>query len=276
MRAHRFPVLLSAVLGAALLGCGVEKYCYVYEVWDDGGSDAEAWWQLDGGSGDGGCPSGNACGGCTVLAIQPGEPCGTCGGAYACDSPETLRCADPCMLQIGCADGQREGFQDATAFPDLAACAGGWTTAGILGRSPVCGRLSGDDSLNPDGIGCATEDLCAEGWHVCASTAEVATASPTGCASDLPAGTFFAAAVSGDGGDECDGGTNDLFGCGTVGRAAAGSCVPLDRASGDECADLSGEWDCPGAFLIGSSTEAEDVLKNGPGGGGVLCCRVQP
>jgi hypothetical protein len=182
------------------------------------------------------------------------------------------------MTLIGCADGQREGFLDATAFPDIAACSGGWTEAGILGKSPVCNRLSGDDSQNPDGISCSTEDLCAEGWHVCASPGEVATSSPTGCAGGgFPANTFYAAAVSGEGGGECTtDGTNDLFGCGSVGSGVSASCAPLDRTSEDECEDLSGEWDCPGSFLIGSDSEAEDVRKYGSAGGGVLCCRVLP
>jgi hypothetical protein len=273
---HCFYLALLAPVVGLLGACTAEKRCYVYEVWDDGGADA-AWWQRDGGS-DGGCPAGNACGGCSVLAIQPGEACGTCGGEYECTGPDELRCADPCMLQIGCADGQREGFLDATAFPDIAACSGGWTEPGILGKSAVCGRRSGDDSQNPDGISCATEDLCAEGWHVCASTAEVAASSPTGCAGGgFPAGTFYAAAVSGEGDGECTAdGTNDLFGCGTAGSGVDASCAPLDRTSEDECEDLSGEWDCPGSWLFGSDSEAEDVRKNGPAGGGVLCCRVQP
>ena len=258
-------------------GCHLEKNCYVKEISNDGGPDAFVpWWQLDG-STNPNCPTTNACGGCSVLAIVPETPCGNCGGTFVCDTQDAVRCSDPCMEIVGCADGEREAFKDATAFPDVAACSGGWSEKGILHPQPKCGHLSGDDSLNPEGIGCSAADLCAEGWRVCDSIAELAASSPTGCAAtDFPPDTFYAVSVSGDGGDECqEGETNDLFGCGTVGRAADANCAPLDRASGDECDDIPGEFDCPGSWLIGSSTEAEDVRKNGPGGGGVICCRIQ-
>lgn len=192
-----------------------------------------------------------------------------------CDGPDAVRCYDPCADEVGCSDGTREAFIDEDEFPDFAGCAGGWSEKGILDRSPLCSRVSGNDSPNPEGIGCSAADLCADGWRLCDSQAEVAASSPDGCNGDMPVGTFFVAAVSGDGGDECTpDGINDLFGCGTVGRIAAASCAPLTRASGDQCDDIPAEWDCPGSGLFGSSTEAEDVRKHGPGGGGVLCCRI--
>ncbi|MFH2009621.1 MAG: hypothetical protein ABI333_23715 [bacterium] len=213
-----------------------------------------------------------------MLAITPGEPCGGCGGEYVCDGEEEVRCADPCMDELGCADGQRDAFADSATFPDVAGCAGGWTTAGILDTTPVCGRESGDDANNPNGISCSAADLCADGWHVC-SLAEFAAASPTvGCdATDIPAGTFWIAAVSGPGSEECqEGETDDLFGCGNVGLGAdPATCAPLNRSSGDKCGDLPGEWECPGEWYeINSGDEADDVRKTGPGAGGVLCCRI--
>lgn len=267
-------VLLS--LAGPGLGCKAVKTCKIKEINYDGGVDAYVPWWSDASTCDASsCQPTNECGGTGVLALLPGEPCGTCGGHYECAGPDAVRCVDSCADTIGCADGEREAFTDTTAFPDVAGCSGGWSAKGILGTSPLCSRISGDDSPNPQGIACSAADLCADGWRVCDSLAEVAASSPGGCSGDLPAGTFYVAAVSGDGGDACTAdGTNDLFGCGTVGRTAEASCAPLTRGSGDECEDLSGEWDCPGSFLVGSDSEAEDVRKNGPGGGGALCCRI--
>jgi len=36
----------------------------------------------------------NACGGCTALAVKPGEKCGVCG-TYICDSLDSMQCDDP-------------------------------------------------------------------------------------------------------------------------------------------------------------------------------------
>jgi len=185
-------------------------------------------------------------------------------------------CDDPCADSIGCSDGEREGFLDPQEFPNIAACAGGWTKAGILETEPECHRLSGDDTINTTGSGCSAADLCAEGWHVCDSLQEIDEASSVGCAYSWDPDTFWVAAISGDGSQECgSSGADDLFGCGTVGVSAEASCAPLSRSSGDKCEDLPDSWDCPGG-LFGSSSEAEDVKKLGLEGGGVLCCRDEP
>ena len=275
------PLVGLAALSAAGpgfgLGCKAVKTCKIKEVRLDGGVDAYVPWWSDASTCDASsCQPTNECGGYGVLALLPGESCGSCGGHYECDGPDSVRCVDSCSDIIGCSDGEREAFTDTTAFPNVAGCSGGWSSKGILGKTPLCSRISGDDSPNPSGIPCSAADLCADGWRVCDSLAEFAASSPGGCTGDIPAGSFYVAAVSGDGDEECTSdGTNDLFGCGTMGLTAAASCTPLTRCSGDECEDLSGEWDCPGSFLVGSDSEAEDVRKNGPGGGGVLCCRVQ-
>jgi len=280
---YSFPNVILWIMGGLAVGlfvgtsCKIVKTCRVRSTSSDVGEDALVPWWGDAATCDASpCMPTNECGGLGVLAILPGEACGNCGGSYVCDGLDSVRCSDPCMDIFGCSDGEREAFTDATAFPDIAGCSGGWSEKGILDQGPLCSRLSGDDSSNPEGIGCSSADLCAEGWHICESPEEVAASSPDGCTGDIPPNTFFAAAVSGDGGDSCDaGGTNDLFGCGTIGRGADSSCAPLTRASGDQCGDLTGEWDCPGSWLFGSDSEAEDVRKSGPGGGGVLCCRDQ-
>ncbi len=266
---------LGLVLLAATVGCGGggTKFCYWETVGNSNRDAFVPWWTLDGG-GDGG-QGGNACGGESVLAVEPGTPCGSCGGQFVCDGPDSVRCEDPCIETMGCADGEREGFTDATAFPNIAACAGGWTEPGILDVQPSCQHIAGDDSVNPAGLGCSAADLCAEGWHVCDSPEDVARSSPAGCRYPWEDGVFYAAAVSGDGGGTCtQDGTNDLIGCGSAGSSADSSCTPLNRTSGDKCGDLPDVWVCPGG-LFGSETEAEDVKKDGPEGGGVLCCRDQ-
>jgi len=188
------------------------------------------------------------------------------GGVLCCRS----------ATQIGCADGQREGFASLSTHPNIAACAGGWSVAGLttLG-SPACGRQGGDDGANPNGIGCNANDLCAEGWSVCASPQAVASRSATGCSS-LNGTGFFVQRTSGPGGAACGSGQNDLFGCGSIGATiaafgatTAASCAPLDRFSHDRCSALGTPWSCG----TDGVKEAANVKKTGSSGGGVLCCR---
>jgi hypothetical protein len=136
-------------------------------------------------------------------------------------------------------------------------------------------------------------DLCAVGWHVCASPADVASSSIDGCAGshDAP-DSFFAARISGPGCGVCATGTapdctgadcrvgcamtlrttNDVFGCGTLGDApSAATCAPLDRFSNNLCTSLGGPWSCTGD--PSGTREALDLTKTGPARGGVLCCR---
>jgi hypothetical protein len=64
--------------------------------------------------------------------------------------------------QVGCADGQREAFVDATAFPRIAGCLASWQGLQSL-RTPATGAACGDDLG-----GCRSPgDACALGWHVC-------------------------------------------------------------------------------------------------------------
>ena len=217
---------------------------------------------------------------------------------------------------MGCADGQREGFVDGSTYPDIAGCSGGWSVPGIHTQNPgsdpecglytfdtvtpTCARAAGDDGSNPSGTGCDVADLCAEGWHVCDSAADVAAGSPTGCVgatteADPP--LFFATRQTGTGcgvcatgaGTEanCTGSTcaaaclqtaataNDLFGCGNLGspgyyNTGLVDCAPLELYSGDSCWALEAPWSCssPSGFC-----EAYAVTKSDPTRGGVLCCR---
>jgi len=187
--------------------------------------------------------------------------CATCG-------------PDAGVNRSGCADGEREAFVDVAAQPAIAGCAGGFTVPGLLNEAaPSCNRLAGDDSAAPGGAGCNASDLCAAGWHVCRTPAEVAAASSSGtCAGAVPANApaqFFAIRQSGPGSADCGEGANDIFGCGTLGIAPGNTCAPLDRFSNDQCIELAAPWSCGDDNIA----EALNVTKPGPAAGGVLCCR---
>jgi hypothetical protein len=192
----------------------------------------------------------------------------------------------------GCADGEREGFVDATRYPDIAGCAGGWDAPGVHRVvAPRCDRNGGDDGPLPSGLDCNVADLCAEGFHVCLDAAEVDRLSPDGCAGARDAaGQFFVTRQSGPGCRHCATGItagctgstcaigcapsaltlNDVFGCGTIGDAPdARSCAPLDRFGNNTCMALPAPWSC-GADGV---REAANLVKPGPRSGGVLCCR---
>ncbi len=236
-----------------------------------------------------------SCGGegpCAPGAVDM-RGCGACGTeSRTCSAGCTYgawgACSDPCA--IGCSDGAREAFTDAGRYPTIAGCSGGWDQPGVYAAAaPSCGRGGGDDGGNPSGAGCNVEDLCAIGFHVCATAGEVAARSVDGCAGAADAvDAFFVTRVSGPGCAECATGalagctgiscqsdcapngetTNDLFGCGTRGVAPAASCTPLDHFSGDQCANLGAPWSCPGDVF-----EATSVVKSDATGGGALCCR---
>lgn len=74
---------------------------------------------------------------------------------------ESPRGGDP--KQVGCADGQREGFADIDKFPTIAGCLGVWNEAMTL-RKGKTSKPCGDDL----DICSSPADVCAEGWHVCA------------------------------------------------------------------------------------------------------------
>jgi hypothetical protein len=218
-------------------------------------------------------------------------------------------------LQEGCADGQREGFVDDEKFPDIAGCSGGFSIGGVMPFAPKsiaqcpsivatdttvarCNHAAGDDSSNPNGLGCDVEDLCEPGFHVCTSSADVAKHSPSGCDGATSNGDpplFFVTRQSSNGcaicatgtstGPQCDsksctGGcaetqntSNDAFGCGNV-AAQVGlvDCDPLDSFTNNLCDDLNGSsWSCsadPTGFC-----EAYVITHLDATFGGALCCR---
>ena len=220
----------------------------------------------------------------------------------------TVKPNPPVTPTAGCADGQREGFVDQATYTHIAGCSGAWDHPGITPDTvvPACNRQGGDDGPHPEGDGCSSADLCAQGWHVCSTWHEVAAKSPTGCAGATPPDAapkslFFAirqpsanGSVCGEWGD----GYNDVFGCGNLGNAlpADKSCGPLDRVLASTVANSCGfneaepnlgPWQCLGD-ANSHLNEGATVTKKGcpnhgcsydgqPVGnsdkGGVLCCR---
>lgn len=209
----------------------------------------------------GGGQAGDATGG--APAGSPGGSAGAGGGMGGTGGVD----------DVGCSDGTREGFLDIGTHPDIAACDGGWSIPGLVPPTmPQCGRVSGNSSANPDGSGCAADDLCAPGWEICASKDAVAQSSPTDCESADPSGDgFYATRQSGTGANSCaPTGTDDLFGCGSLGFGPNSTCDPLDAAGANMCEQLPETWYCGDAP---NAVEAELVTKASAADGGVLCCR---
>lgn len=215
----------------------------------------------------------------------------------------------------GCADGTREGFVSLNTYPRIAGCSGGWSIPGVMSTNPgtapacpglathdtvtpACGRMGGDDGLNPNGSGCDVADLCAAGWHVCTGAADITSHSSTGCTGATTADEprlFFASRQSSNGCGDCATGTrtssdcdssscttgcaqtavtsNDLFGCGNLGATSPlNGCGPISEFSQNHCAALSGtSWSCDdgGSGLC----EAYAVVHSSADFGGALCCK---
>lgn len=138
---------------------------------------------------------------------------------------------------------------------------------------PACGRQGGDDGPNPNGAGCSIEDLCAVGWHVCKSAADVAVSSGNaGCAADAVNGFWLTRQAQTDGGScappPVD---NNPSGCGSVGLAVSTSCAPLNRYMRYTTCQAAPPWVCGTAAE--ALSEAAVIAKLGPAQGGVICCK---
>lgn len=174
------------------------------------------------------------------------------------------------VSRVGCADGVREALLDELAYPNVAACAGGFWVPGVASPVPQCDRQGGNDGPLPDGMGCSIEDLCAAGWHLCTSRQEVSAAGVAGCEGMAWGGQFFATSQSGEGANTCnDTGTNDVFGCGDVGYSNINGCAPLNRSTSNLCRNLPGAWACS----EDGNDEVSYLVKPSSDAGGALCCR---
>ncbi len=274
----------SGYSGTGLTGCTDINECLT----NNGGCDVLTTCTNTPGSRTcGACPSGYTGSGATVCTdinecltnnggCSSSATCANTAGSFTCTcnagfSGNGVTCTAP-----GCSDGTREGFLSPVTYPNIAGCSGGWSVPGVLSTSvSTCSRIAGDSSSNPTGSGCSSADLCAVGWHVCTTNAQVAAKSSTGDCSGVTTGVgssvFFATLQSGSGNALCEAtGANDLFGCGNIGTTPNSGCNPLTRSSGNLCGGLGAPWVC--TSLNGGYDETQRVVKTASAGGGVLCC----
>lgn len=182
---------------------------------------------------------------------------------------------------IGCSDGTREAFTNMNTHVNIAGCSGGWSVAGVTTQNsmtPQCNRNSGNSSGNTSGNGCSVEDLCASGWHVCTSSAEVQSHSGNGMCdtlSMLSSVNVWITRQSADGPGNCiANGHNNILGCqlGQVGGLAPGmNCAPLDVEVYYGTCQALPPWQCGSQNT--PLVEADIVTKGGSDHGGVICCR---
>jgi len=200
----------------------------------------------------------------------------------------------PTASVAGCSDGTREGFLDATTYPDIAACSGAFTDKGVhpsiitapalpgAGGPPTqlvnCNRNAGNTGNNPKGEQCRATDLCALGWHLCWNAVDVATHTPNHNGGGCPAGEdddrFFVVAMGASEQGVCavdSSAKNDLHGCGGLGQAENPTCAPLLRRMSFADCLASPSWGC--GTEDNQFNETEVVTKPGIDQGGVLCCR---
>jgi hypothetical protein len=191
----------------------------------------------------------------------------TLGAAsLACSAPRPVRqpssdsepeptAAKVSSVSPGCDSGVRAGFKDAAKFPNIAACAGSWNEPGLVTRTNT---------------GQATASaLCADGWHVCSTIAEVQRKSHgLGCVAAEPEGTgFFAIAEGATKAPECfTSGPVGVLGCGVLGAPAPEACAPMERVSNPGCSALDEPWACE------RGSELWSLTKSSRDAGGVLCC----
>jgi hypothetical protein len=227
--------------------------------------------------------------GCHVFSpgLSPGDASGYSGPDASVSVPdlplaedaltETIGPVHGLPSNVGCSDGTREGFRDLTVWPSIAGCAGGWQKPGLsISGTPSkpCSGIAGNDSPNPDGIGCGVADLCAPLWHPCEAK-DFASRSRSGCENILPPGEkgFFVAKAGASAEGACDlEQDNDLHGCGNLGVPESSLCPPFTRRMGfADCESTNGVWNCGDSKQ--NTHEAKLVTKPSPDLGGVLCCK---
>jgi hypothetical protein len=170
----------------------------------------------------------------------------------------------------GCSDGTRDydGLSDVGVFTRIAGCQGAWNQPGVA-TTPQCGRASGNDSTQPNGMGCSAADLCAPGWRICADAEAVADAIGGPCPIVTDSEIWITQQTTNSMKLCLNETRNNIVGCGNIGEPADSSCAPLDTLMLTTHCDMHPAWDC----AMASDTEADNVTKSDPSSaGGVLCC----
>jgi hypothetical protein len=173
---------------------------------------------------------------------------------------------DPAL--VGCADGQREAFVDAAAFPGVAGCIAEWTGTASL-RAPGTGATCGDDT----GPCPAPADACAPGWHLCGSSGSVAeVAAIGGDACETAGGGRFVAAMSHcktQEGCEYEQGPEASYACFDTGWCSEPVCCGSDCMGFGSCP--SGVWENKTHIPVGTDQGCGAIGSSRARG--VLCCR---
>lgn len=206
-----------------------------------------------------------ACG-CGRIDFAPHDA--PAGGSDASDASD-----DALVPQVGCADGEREGFVDLIAFPRIAGCGATWAETPSLRASSLLAGPCGDD-LGPCNVPAAA---CAPGWHLCGTSGDPAdltsriTAAQCLDAGGVP-GTAFIAAL--DHCTSCDGGCTDIslchyaatYECSQAMFCAEAVCCGTMCGGGNQCQD--GIFASPDTHTnlspCGASLATDQT--------GVLCC----
>ena len=157
---------------------------------------------------------------------------------------------------------------DATKYPEIAGCMGSWDGAASL-RAASTGAACGDDSG-----GCGTPaDVCAAGWHVCATdgaVAELRAVSAEECAA--AGGGRFSAGVSHcltQNGCEYDMGGSASYPCFESGWCSEPVCCGSDCGEFGVC--TGGVWADATHIPIGMDQGC--AAMHSDRAGGILCCR---
>lgn len=170
---------------------------------------------------------------------------------------------------VGCADGQREAFVDAAAFPGVAGCIGEWTGPANL-RAPKTNSSCGDDLDVP----CASPaDACAPGWNICGHDGRIAPISAIGSAACESAGggRFVAALSHCETQEGCvyDNPSSGDYPCFAKGWCSEPVCCGGDCRSTGVCPD--GVWKGKTHIAIGQDQGCGAIASSRARG--ILCCR---
>jgi hypothetical protein len=169
---------------------------------------------------------------------------------------------------VGCADGQREAFVDAAAFPNIAGCVASWPGKPSL-RTPSTGKTCGDDAGECPSPG----DACAPGWRVCGAngaTADLLQVSDQQC--EQAGGGRFSAAISHcmkQSGCVYDNSATANYPCFDSGWCSEPVCCGSDCGQFGACTD--GIW--KGKTHIPVGTDQGCGKASSARAGGILCCK---
>lgn len=170
---------------------------------------------------------------------------------------------------VGCADGQREAFVDAAAFPNVAGCIGEWSGAANL-RAAKTNRPCGDDL---DSACPSPADACAPGWNICGHDGRIAPVHAIGADACAQAGggRFVAAISHCETQEGCvyDNPARGDYACFERGWCSEPVCCGANCRQTGVCPD--GVWPGKTSIAIGPDQGCGAIASSRARG--ILCCR---